>query len=181
MAVQDALPVRARRSDGPVRVQGDLPAPAVHRDEMVKSAEQDQIAQAGGAALPPGPDVVHLACGGRLAAAGEAAAAVPQDHRAAQVGRNLLGGLTGVEGQAHIDERPASRNEVAAQERREASGPGEHIGRAGQQRGAEPGQGGWVHRPVRGACTMPADAILTGAGRTGAGPMGAGPAGAVGG
>src|SRR6266545_3505149 len=70
VAVQGALPIRAGRGDSPVRVQGDLPAPAMHRDEMVKPAEQDHIAQAGGAALAARLDVVHLARGGWLPAAG---------------------------------------------------------------------------------------------------------------
>src|SRR5580700_6551311 len=90
VAAQDALAICAGRGHRAVRVQADRPAPAVHGNEMVKSAEQEQILEAGGAALASGPDVMHLTGRGPLSAAGEPAAAVPGGHRAAQVRRDLL-------------------------------------------------------------------------------------------
>jgi len=66
VAVQGALVVGAGGGEAAVGVQGDRPAPAVHGDEVVKSAEQDRVGQAGGATFAARHDVMHLAGGGWL-------------------------------------------------------------------------------------------------------------------
>src|SRR5580692_3520409 len=52
VAAQDALAICAGRGHRAVRVQADRPAPAVHGDEMVKSAEQEQILDSTASASP---------------------------------------------------------------------------------------------------------------------------------
>src|SRR5713226_7689317 len=68
VAVQDAA-VGAGGGGGAVGVQGDGPAPAVDEDEVVETAQQEAVGQAGGAALAAGDDVVDVAgwwrCGAR--------------------------------------------------------------------------------------------------------------------
>src|SRR5215469_16920388 len=100
VGVQGTVAVGAGGSDGSVGKQRDAPAPPVHGDQMVKTAQKQQIGQTGGAALGPGDDVVRLAGGRGLGAAGEAAVPVPGDDQAAQVGGDGLGGRAGVQGQA---------------------------------------------------------------------------------
>src|SRR5580693_7670472 len=100
VAVQGALFVGAGGGGGAVGVQGEVPAPAVDGGEVVEGAEQDQVGQAGRTALAAGLEVVGLAGGGALAAAGEPAAAVAGDHGAAQVVGDGFGGLAHVQRQA---------------------------------------------------------------------------------
>ena len=83
VGVQGAA-VGAGGGDGAVGVQGDAPAPPVDRDQMVEGAQVEQVGQAGGAALGAGDDVVRLAGGGGLGAAGEPAVPVPDGDGAAQ-------------------------------------------------------------------------------------------------
>jgi hypothetical protein len=64
----------------------------VDGDQVMEGAEQDQIGQGGGAAFGPWDDVVDLAGGGPLPAAGEGAVPVPGDDRAAQMRRDGAGG-----------------------------------------------------------------------------------------
>ena len=84
---------------GAVGVQGDLPAPAVDADIMMKLAQQHAVAGAGRAAVFLVPDVVHVAPGGGAAAARPGAAPVAEQHGAADVGGDVLG-VADVEGQA---------------------------------------------------------------------------------
>ena len=63
---------------------------------MVEGAEQDQVGQGGVAAFGPGFEVVDLAGGGPLVAAGEGAVPVAGDDGAAQVRRDGGGGGAGV-------------------------------------------------------------------------------------
>jgi glycopeptide antibiotics resistance protein len=67
----------------PVRTQPDLPFGQVN-GPVVVSAEQDQVVQAGRAAVCPGPDVVGVGPSGWAVAAGKRAAAVAQDQGPAQ-------------------------------------------------------------------------------------------------
>src|ERR1700733_127566 len=79
VAVQDPVAVGAGHRHGPVRVEDDLPAPAVDGDEVVEHTEQSQVDQAGLAALVAGPDVVRVTARGWLIAARPAAVPVAQD------------------------------------------------------------------------------------------------------
>jgi hypothetical protein len=60
VAVEDPFSVGAGECLGAVGVERDRPAPLVDEDQMMKSAEQDQVAEAGGAALGSGDDVVGV-------------------------------------------------------------------------------------------------------------------------
>ena len=63
-----------------VSVGADVDVPAVVVDDsVVVSAQEDQVGEFGGAAVGPEPDVVGVAPAGWAAAAGEGAAAVPDD------------------------------------------------------------------------------------------------------
>ena len=85
VAVQGALAVGTDGSDRAVGVEGQVPAQLVHRDQVVEGAEQEQVVQPGRPTLGPGPQVVDLAGGGWLGAAGERAVPVAGDDRPAQV------------------------------------------------------------------------------------------------
>ena len=105
MAVQD-LAVGAAGFGAAVGVQDQGPAEPVDTDLVVVMTQQDQVAQAGRAAVGAVGDVVDLAAGGGLvAAAGPRAVPVAQDDRPAQVVRDPLDpadiereGLAGVGG-----------------------------------------------------------------------------------
>src|SRR5580704_14493856 len=97
VAVQDPVAVGAGHGHGGVRVEDDLPALAVDHDEVVERAQEGEVDQAGRAAFVAGPDVVRVTACGRLVAAGPAAVPVPQDDQAAQVRRDGVGGLAGVQ------------------------------------------------------------------------------------
>ena len=118
-------------------VQGELPAPAVHRDEVMERAEQQEVIEAGAAAFAAGPEVVDLAGGGALAAAGERAVPVPGDHRAAQVPGDLLGRLPGVQRQAGGAGRAGQQ--ARAQERGQPGGAGQQVRGVAQDQAADPG------------------------------------------
>ena len=92
-----------------------------------KLHKSDQVGQAGGAALGAGNDVVRLAGGHRLVAAGEAAAAVAYRHRPAQVHRDGLGQCADVQRQAHRRDRP--RRQTRPQVGREPARPRQQVGR----------------------------------------------------
>jgi hypothetical protein len=77
---------------------------------------------------------MHLAGGGPLAAAGEGAVAVPQDHCAAQVRRDFLAGLAGVQWQA--DAGRGAVQQAGAQERGEPGRAGQHVRGVPQQQPA---------------------------------------------
>ena len=100
MAVEGPDAVGAFGGGGAVGVQGQCPAPAVNDHQMVEVAEQGQVVQAGRAAFGPRDQVVHVTADGRGGAAGEGAVPVALDDGAAQVRRDLLGGLAEVQGQA---------------------------------------------------------------------------------
>src|SRR5437868_2064769 len=75
-----------------IRVEDHGPAPLVNDDMVVKETEQGAVGDAGGAAVLAVPQVVDLAAGrGLVAAAGEPAVLVPQDHCAADRGRDVPG------------------------------------------------------------------------------------------
>src|SRR5207245_623718 len=85
VAVQGAA-VGAGHGGGAVGVQGDGPALAVDQGQVVDGAHQQAVDQAGGAAAAAGDDVVHVAGGRGLVAAGRGAVPVADDDGAAQVG-----------------------------------------------------------------------------------------------
>jgi hypothetical protein len=89
---------------------------------VVEAAGQDEVGEGGGAAPGPGDEVVHLACGGPLAAAGERAVPVPGDDGAPQVRRDGAGHGADVEGQA--DPGGLRAGQPGAQRRGEAGRPG---------------------------------------------------------
>ena len=149
----------------PCKLQG--PAPAVHGDQVVKSAQKGQVVQAGRAALRPGDHVMHLAADGRRGAAGEATVPVAFGDGAAEVGRDLLGGLAEVQGEAGCGEEPAG--ELGPQVGGEAGGAGQQADGVAQQGVLEPGQPAGRQRAAAGAAA--------GSGRGGAGRGGAGEAG----
>src|SRR6202046_49640 len=68
VAVQDPAVMRADGGDGPVRGQGDGPAPPVHGDEVMKSTQKQHVRQAGRAAASAGDQVMRLARRGALGA-----------------------------------------------------------------------------------------------------------------
>jgi hypothetical protein len=76
VAVQGFAAVGASGGGGAVGVEGDVPAPAVDGDEVVEPAEQDQVGEGVPAAVFAMLQVVDVAGGGRLVAAGEAAVPV---------------------------------------------------------------------------------------------------------
>src|ERR1700722_2363376 len=99
VAVPGSGAVGAGRGGGAVGIELDRPAPAVDPDEVVEDAEQDHVGQAGPAALGSGLDVVDLAGGGFLGAAGGGAVPVAGDDGAAQVRGDGAGRGADVQGQ----------------------------------------------------------------------------------
>ena len=91
MGVQGAA-VGCGGANGAVGVAGDCPAPSVDDGEVVEAAEQAEVGQAGGAAVGPGDEVVHVADRGRLGAARKLTMPVPLDDGGAQVGWDGAGG-----------------------------------------------------------------------------------------
>lgn len=85
--------------DSTVGVDGYLPAVAVDAHVVVEPAEQLQVRQAGLASVGSRRDMVRLAGGGRLVAAGPGAVAVASDHGSTEVVGDRVG-LADVEGQA---------------------------------------------------------------------------------
>lgn len=76
---------------GAVGVEDEVPAEAVDANLMVVLAEQDEVRQAGPAAVGAADDVVDVASGGGpAAAAGPCAVPVAEDDRAAQVVRDAV-------------------------------------------------------------------------------------------
>src|SRR6516162_4950995 len=126
VAVDDLGLVRVPRGGRPVRVQDHGPALLVDDHLVVEEAEQGAVGDAGRAAVGLVAQVVHLAAGrGLVAAAGEPAVLVAQDHRAADRGRDVPG-YPDVERQAGpAQPRPQL---PAAQERGQAAGPGQQAG-----------------------------------------------------
>jgi hypothetical protein len=91
MTAQDLAAIAAAGHGGPVGVQHQGPAPAVNHHLVVEGAQQHAVGQAGRPAVSQVPDVVDLAGGRGLgAAAGPAAAPVPQHDRVADAGRDGL-------------------------------------------------------------------------------------------
>jgi len=103
-------------------------------------ARQDEIGQAGPAALGAWDQVVDLAGRGPLAAASEGAVPVAGDNRAAQMRRHSGGGGTDVQRQAHGG-RELGGQQPRAQERGQPGWSGQNVGRVGQQQVLQPGQG----------------------------------------
>src|SRR5690348_6384405 len=123
VAVENLGPVLAPGGGAAVGVQDDGPAVAVDLHLVVMRAEQGAVADGGLAAVGLMGQVVDLAAGGGLvAAAGEPAVLVPFDHRPADRGRDV-GGDADVQGQAAAAQPGAEL--AAAQEGRQAAGPGE--------------------------------------------------------
>ena len=92
MAVDDFGLVLVPRGGGAVGVEDDGPAPLMDDDLMVEEAEQGAVGDAGRADAGLVAEVVDLAAGrGLVAAAGESAVLVPQDHGAADRGRDVPG------------------------------------------------------------------------------------------
>jgi hypothetical protein len=60
VAVEDPFSVGAGECLGAVGVERDGPAPLVDEDEVVESTEENEVAEAGGAALCSGDDVVGV-------------------------------------------------------------------------------------------------------------------------
>src|SRR5215472_16896582 len=91
MAAEDV----AARGEGlcaAIGVEDEFPAEAVDADLVVILAQQDEVSQAGLAALGPGDDVVDLAGGGgHVAATGPAAVPVAENDGAADVVGDVLG------------------------------------------------------------------------------------------
>src|SRR6202007_2654238 len=69
VAVQDLGPVGVPGGGGPVRVQGQCPAPPVDDHLVMEKTQEYAVLDAGGAAVGLVPDVVDLARGGGLGAA----------------------------------------------------------------------------------------------------------------
>src|SRR6185312_10430151 len=92
VAVQDLGLVLVPRGGGPVRVDGQGPAPAVNDDLVVERAEQDAVRRGRLPAAGLVRGVVDLAgAGGLVAAADPLAVPVPQQHRVADPRRDRLG------------------------------------------------------------------------------------------
>src|SRR5580698_6567369 len=124
---------------GAVGVDGQGPAEFVQDDVVVPPAVAFEVVQAGVAAVCAVDHVVGFAAGGGLvAAAGVLAVLVPQGDQAAQVGRDLVG-LADIEGEGGPGEGLAEQ--VAAQHRRGAAGPGDDLQDLGQDLVLQLGQG----------------------------------------
>jgi hypothetical protein len=79
VAVEHLGPVGVPGGGGPVRVQDQLPAPAVDDHLVMEKTKKNAVLDAGGAAVGLVPDVVDLAgAGGLGAAAGPPAVLVAQ-------------------------------------------------------------------------------------------------------
>src|SRR5215510_11246173 len=144
VAVQGLAAVGADRCCGAVGVEGELPAPAMYRNEVVEAAEQGEVGQGVPAAVFAVLDVVDFAAGGGQVAAGEPAVPVAFADRAAQVDGDGVDGGGDVQRQA--DGCGGDAGGAAAE-------PGGPAVRAGQQRDGlgehvSPGgvPGGGVHR-----------------------------------
>src|SRR5689334_9973063 len=123
VTVENLGPVLVPGGGGAVGVQHDGPAVAVDLHLVVEPAEQRAVPDGGLAAVGLMGQVVDLAPGGGLvAAAGEPAVLVPLDHRPADRGRDV-GADADVQGQAAAAQPGAEL--AAAQEGRQAAGPGE--------------------------------------------------------
>src|SRR6266536_3404128 len=92
VAVDDLGLVLVPGGRGAVGVQDHGPAPLVNNNLVMKEAKQGAVFDAGRAAVGPVPQVVDLAAGrGLVAAAGEPAVLVPQDHRPPDRRRDVSG------------------------------------------------------------------------------------------
>ena len=117
------------------------PAPAVDHDEVVKSAEQAGGSPGGGAALGPGDQVVHVADGRWLVAAGKLTVPVPLDDGFAQVRRGRCG-CCGRGPGAGCGVLKAGASSGAAQVGGEPAGPGQKVD-APAQGGCPAAVAGW--------------------------------------
>ena len=96
--MQDA--VAEGRFSSAVRVEAELPAPAMDGDLVVEDAEQAAVREASRPAAGKRDEVMHLTSCGWLVAAGEGAVLVASDDGAAQVRRDGVGGPAEVEREA---------------------------------------------------------------------------------
>ena len=99
--------VGAGGGGGAVGVAGQCPVPAVNDDQVMEFAQQFQVPQGGGAAVGPVDQMVGVASGWGLVAAGELAVPVPGDHGLAQVRGDGAGAAAHVEGLAEAGVRRA--------------------------------------------------------------------------
>jgi hypothetical protein len=102
----------------------------------MRQTDQDQIVQAGGAAVGDRHDMVVVADVDGLAACGEAAAAIPRDQRGPQGGRDFGFGGGGAEGDGAVDQEVAQGRVAGEALRcgggeldRPAGGSGEELAR----------------------------------------------------
>ena len=135
------------------------PAPAVDRDLVVEPAEQDQVAQAGGAAVGPVDQVVHLADRRGLPAPGELAMLVAEDDGGAQVGRDGAGGAADVERLAGGVEGGVEQG--AAQVGGHPAGAGDDVQAPAQEGGLQPLPGACQAAGSRGMAWPPPRAWLS--------------------
>src|SRR5579859_7420927 len=126
VAMEDLGAVGVPGGGRAVRVQDELPAPAVDDHLMMVETEQDAVFDAGGAAVGLVPDVVDLAAGGGLGApAGPPAVLVPQGDGVPDGGRDGVG-VADVQRQAG-PVQPAGAELLAAQEGRQAARAGQQV------------------------------------------------------
>ena len=138
---------------GAVGVAGDVPAPPMDSYLVVESAEQDQVGQAGGAAVGPVDQVVRLGHGCGLPAAGELAVLVAEGDGGAQVGRDGAGGAADVQWLAGGVEGGVEQG--AAQAGCEPAGAGYQVQAPPREGGLQPLPGG---RQAAGDPAVPAGA-----------------------
>ena len=101
--------VGTRGGDGAVGVQGDGPAPAMDRDQAVKTTQKQQIGKTVRSACGTGDEVMWLTGGRPLVAAREPATSVADDDGPAQVRRDGIGSGADIQQQAGEDAAPAVR------------------------------------------------------------------------
>ena len=87
----DNLPSGAASDAGPVRVQGQLPAPAVDAHIVMKLAEKDTISDGGNASVGLMSQVMHVTGRWPLTAAGPLAVPGAEGDSAADGSGNLAG------------------------------------------------------------------------------------------
>ena len=119
----DDLPVGAVGGGGGVGVQDEAPAAAVNADIMVELAQKGAVPQGGFAAVALVAQVVDVAVGGGLAAAGPGAVPVAEHDGAADVDRDVAG-------EADVERDGAGVERLGQQSLAQGGG---QAGRAGDQ------------------------------------------------
>src|SRR5215469_7383555 len=148
VAVQDFGAVGAAGGGGTVWVQCYCPAPLVDGYVVVKEAVQGTAVHAGRAAVGQVGDMMYLTGrGGLVAAAGPPAVLVPQDHRAADRGRDLRA-VPDVQRQRRPGQPGAEQ--TGAQERGQPVGAGDQVDGLADDRVPEHLQGLRRRRPRTG-------------------------------